>query len=1106
MIHYICGISGTGKSGFIIDDICRCTEKNIEPLIIIPDQFSFEYDKKLYSALGVEKYNMTDALTFSRLSDIIFRKYGGKSGQYADDLRKSVIMYQATDEVRQSLGFFSRQSSKPDFNQYMLEIIKEFKKCNITPDLINEKSGRLNPQLCSKMQDIALIYSEYESILEKNNLKDRLNDISEAAEIAAVNGFFRGMTIYIDEFESFPADELEMIETIISQCSDIYIALRTDNSVRNETVFTSAKSAYSKLKDIEVKYSIKSETIDLKKAYRFKSPDIAHLSANIYRSDRISVYENPAENIKIIEAKDFYQESEFICSEICRLVKDEKYHFNDFAIVSRYPEEYSGIFEACFKRYHIPFFMDIEKSVMHTSVMLLITNLLEIISVKKPDTETILKLAKTQLLGIDYEQISALENYCYEWNIQGYTWLSPFTAGLEERPFIEEIRAKLIDPVTNLRQKCTKATGLQICTALFEYLEEMNIPENISLTAYSYKENGNNHMANELKRLWGNLMDMLDVLADILSDTIISTDSFSSLLHSMLSQNKYNNPPHSLDSVSFSDASRARFNEPRAVFVIGTNEGFFPAAAKQGGLLSENDRNNLNSGGITLSKTFGEIISDENFTFYKSISAPSEKLYITYPLSDVKGSSRFPSGILNTIQAFYSNNLTKYISDFGMDFYSCTPEAAYYNYVQQFNKNSSETAGTEYVLNNIPLYRDKISYLKSIEKDYDFRLENKKLIRKALTNKLHISATKFEKYNYCHFSFYCNYILKINRRTKRDLSGIFIGNLVHQCLENILKCCPSKESFTDLSAEKIKSMIAENMNSFRENEFGGNFAKTARFEANYRKIKDTVYEIVIHLQEEFAQSEFRPVNYELVISERNGDSPVKLITPNGMEVILNGKIDRVDMFEHEGKKYIRIIDYKSRNKKFSLENLLYGIDMQMFIYLFSVISPTGRYNGSIPAGALYLPYSETSYENSNTAVNKKSLKNKNYRMQGVVLQDKIVLNAMENEIQGIYIPARAKKPTKKNPDDFILTENSSYLSEKQFKNLEKFLRKQICELTENLYSGDISANPFITDKNSNCCTYCDYKEICGNASEMRSRTREKDAENKIKEIVENYEE
>ena len=445
-------------------------------------------------------------------------------------------------------------------------------------------------------------------------------------------------------------------------------------------------------------------------------------------------------------------------------------------------------------------------------------------------------------------------------------------------------------------------------------------------------------------------------------------------------------------------------------------------------------------------------------------------------------------------------NVRYYTHNYDFSFYSPTKESAYYNYVQHFNINNDDIKNIETVLNNIPVYNDKIQYLKMINENYDFHIDNKKLMKKALSSKFNISATRFENYNECHFKFFCHDILKIYAPNRKDINPIETGNIIHKCLENILVSCTSKDDFAKLSHEDIKKIITQTMNEYRESNLGGNFAKSARFEANYSKIKNTAFEIVLHLQEELSQSQFIPVDYELKISEKDGDKPLKIITPNGIEVILNGKIDRVDLLENDGKKYIRIIDYKSGKKDFSLANLLYGIDMQMFLYLFSVIARTGKYNGCIPAGVLYLPYSKPECLKGNADKKLSDIKNKSYKMKGIVLQDRTVLSAMERNIKGIYIPAAVTSKDKGSGDILLDGRVSTYLDEKQFSNLRKFLEKLIGEMTDNLYNGDISANPFKSSE-KDVCKFCDYADICGNAGDTRSRKCSADDSKTVMDIL-----
>ncbi len=1081
MIHYFIGTSGTGKSEALIGVIEKNIDENNPPIVIIPDQFSFEYDNKLYSTLGAEKYNKIDTRSFQRLAELIFMEYGGKSGEYADDLTKTTVMYLAVESARKKnlLSFFRKQSEKNNFLEYFQKLVEEMKKADVSSEMLYQTIPSFSETILkSKIEDICAIYTLYEDILEKNNLKDKLNDISEASETANRYEYFKGKKVYIDEFESFSEDEIKMLEVIISQCDDVYICLRADKPDSKNPVFFSACSTYRILSDLAVKYSKKINISLFKEQYRFKNPELKHLCDNIfkYTSDK---YCDETDSIHIIECKDMYSEAEYVCSQICHLVKDKEYKFNDITIVARNTDEYSGIFETYFNRYHIPYFIDTKKSALHTSIMLLITSILDLIS-GKFNTETVLRFAKTQLLGINYEQLAEFENYCYKWNIDGDVWCSPFNAEENQKPFIEELRIKLIEPIMELKKKCSNATGYNLCTALYEYLEYMEIPKNIMGMAKHYKENNLEYLANEIKRLWGCLCDILDVIANIFEDTIISPSGFNKLFNTMLKQNNYKNPPHSLDAVSFSSAVHARYNEPKAVFVLGVNEGSFPSAKLPESILSQNERLELQNFDINLSQTNEEIICNEKNIFYRAVSAPSCKLYLSYPLSDVSGNSLFASSFISDIESIFPE-IKKCCSDkFDDIFYCCTYESTYRNYVRNISKKSDVSNILESVLKDNSIYSAKLNYLNSIQTNPDFHINNTKLITKALTENFNVSATRFETYNLCPFKFFCNSILKIYERNAKGISNQETGSLIHKCLEKMLSRY-DKNEFVVLKYAQIESDISDIMRDYKETELGGNFSKTRRFEANYSKIKNTIIGAILHLQQELIQSDFYPVKYEYEISRDT--TKYEIISDNDIHIILNGRIDRIDIYEYDGKKYIRIIDYKKRKKNFLMENLFYGIDMQMLLYLYYIISENGEYKGSEPAGVLYMPYAKPKCVSEKKQSEK--IKQANYMMDGILLENQDILDAMDKEKK--YVSVEMKK--------------GKVLNEKQFKNLEKFVQQKVVNMTDQLYDGNIPANPLILDENNNICQYCEYVCICGDSGKNCHREKDSDALKKLFECI-----
>lgn len=87
MLHVLSGSIGTGKSVHLMNEICDAVTKQKSVLVIVPDQFSFEFDKQLYGRLGAQLFNKVTVVSFAQLAFDIFKQYGNRSG--AD--RKSVV-------------------------------------------------------------------------------------------------------------------------------------------------------------------------------------------------------------------------------------------------------------------------------------------------------------------------------------------------------------------------------------------------------------------------------------------------------------------------------------------------------------------------------------------------------------------------------------------------------------------------------------------------------------------------------------------------------------------------------------------------------------------------------------------------------------------------------------------------------------------------------------------------------------------------------------------------------------------------------------------------------------------------------------------------------
>ncbi|MBQ8904921.1 MAG: PD-(D/E)XK nuclease family protein [Ruminococcus sp.] len=1093
MIHFILGGAGSGKSETLIRLLKDAAQAQAQVYAIVPEQFSFTFDGKLYRTLGAKQYNGLESMTFTSLSAMLFRTYGGRSGEYADEMTKTVLLYQTISELAQkkALTYYARQANGQSFPAQVGKVITDLRRAGLTPVQLQERSVQLGERLQRKTADLALMYAAYDTALRERNLKDSLTDVSEAAAIAAGNDHFCGAYIFIDEFESFTGDQMDFLEVLFSQAAEVYITLRTaDPDAPDYTVFDTPNGTLKRLQRLAADLGIACDSIMCRETYRFRYDDLAQVSRTVLRP--VTEGTGSAAHVHLIEARNSYDEAEYVCAEICRLVREEALHWRDIAIVTHQLGEYRSVLEAAFARCEIPYHIDGSHGVMHTAVMQLMRSVLELISAKKPDSEAVLRYAKTQLLGIHCERIAALEQYCYTWNIDGDTWLSPFPVSEHEQD-IEVLRTFLIEPIQALRTRVKHKSGKEICRALYEFLVEMNVPRNTSGVAKAYRDRGDENTADALKQLWGDLIQVLDTLSATLDDSRITISQFSTLCLSLFASVEYAAPPQLLDCVIVSPAETARLNEPKILFVLGVNEGFFPNAVSVSGLFTDRDYLALSDAGLSISRPIEQLLADERLIAYKTLSAASEGLYLCYPLADESGRARTASTLITDLCRVFPQQEIICTNTLSPLFYAATPQAAYHRCAEENGIADSAQSSIRAALQSDPVLGARLSALSMRSDAGAHHISDKALMRRVLGDRLSLSATRVEQYIQCPFSYYATHGLKLSTPQKKELNPLEIGNLVHYCLEHIIRTCETKSDFLALSEQEISAQTATLSAQYRAEELGGDFSKTARFSGNFDRLSAAIPTVVTHLQEELRQSKFEPKQIELVISERDGDQPITLKAPNGVELIFNGKIDRVDVYEENGEQYVRVIDYKTGAKRFNLGHLLYGLDMQMLLYLFTILSKQGRYAGAKPAGVLYMPAGAAECKRDRGAGTIADYLNKNYCMNGVLLRKRSVLTAMEEALAGVYIPAQLAKEDDGGDCPMLKKGSASFLTADAFERVYTHMQTVLTDMAQRLYEGNVAAEPLIAQRRESPCTYCLLGDVCGNADGAVCRVADEEA-------------
>jgi len=207
------------------------------------------------------------------------------------------------------------------------------------------------------------------------------------------------------------------------------------------------------------------------------------------------------------------------------------------------------------------------------------------------------------------------------------------------------------------------------------------------------------------------------------------------------------------------------------------------------------------------------------------------------------------------------------------------------------------------------------------------------------------------------------------------------------------------------------------------------------------------------------------------------------VLDDGTQVSMNGYIDRVDTFTKGDDVYVRVVDYKTGSKSFSLSDIEKGLNLQMLIYLFALCLSEDeelraglgvKDNGKVlPAGVLYHlagapSVSVDAKPDSPEEAMKKIMKG--IKRSGLLINDMDVLTAMETDLAGNFLPLKKLKSGELNKD-------APVVNAEEFDNIREKVAAKIREVATAIRQGTADAHPYV-DKSRNACQYCDMKSIC----------------------------
>ncbi|MCH5316372.1 MAG: PD-(D/E)XK nuclease family protein [Eubacterium sp.] len=1103
MLKFVFGRSGFGKTEYCfsqIEALVKGGEKNI--LLITPEQYNFTAEKRLLKSLGEADINKVENSSFSRLSNEAARLYGGNALPVLSKGGKAVLMKKAIDSVKDKLTVFNNKTDSSSFVVSMVRIYDEMSSCDISSaDLLSVSSAVEKEILSRKLFDMSLIIGAYGKLLNGNYF-DSADELSRLYEKLINTDFFKGRSVFIDGFNGFVASEYKILELIIKEAKNVTVTLATDSYFGSDQfdLFTYVNKNAKKLQSIAEKYGIPVEFVTLEKNYRTSDEALLFAEKNLY-SRRAEQYEGETDSISLYSAKNVSDECDYIALQIKKELRAGR-RARDIAVICREADFYTNELIYAFRKYDIPYYVDERQPINTQPLMVFVQYLLRAV-VYSCRSDDILSLAKTGLTELDREKISNLENYVYIWNISGVKkWSNPFISSTKgftaemtdsDKKRLEEINASrkyLFNRINRFKNSVKNETAREISRGIYELLHSFSVNKHLKEIAQSLSEYGRDILAEEQGRVWDILMDILNQLAVICGDEKISLKDYLSLFSIMTANEDLGVLPQGLDNVQFGQADRIRADNPKSVYILGANEGEFPKAVMSGGLLSESDRIILSKKELEL-YSFGETLNlQERYFAYMATAVASERLCVTY-LGNC--ANPVPSVIVSSLKKCFPNIKEIKYSDIPEIDLVESRASAFELMAERFNDNTEFSESLKEFFKN----DDRYSAVRLLSENDEINIHNAETSTDLFGKDMYLSASRLEDFFNCRFRYFCKYGLMARPREKAEMNAMKTGTVIHYVLENLIAEIGSAELGRSDEA-KIKLLVDKYLKQYLETEMGSN-EYTGRFTYQYLRLSKMLYSVVGRLAEEFAQSKFEAKAFELSIDKDGEVKPKMIPLESGGSVRLRGEIDRVDILEENGNKYVRVVDYKSGSKKFSLSDILYGLNLQMFVYLFTLCADENSEYCGTPAGVLYMHAARSVLKADRGAdvSDISKMEAREFKMKGLVLydEDHDILESMEKDLAGKYIPV---KYSKKNGI------TGCFASLEELGRISQKVESLIAEMGNLLQSGSISQNPINGKNHDKTCEFCDYSDVCANRRMIENREIEvfdddADAMNKLKE-------
>lgn len=1110
-LRFCFGPSGSGKSHRIYEEIMQraAEEPGRNFLIIVPDQFTMQTQKDLVMRSDRDGILNIDVLSFGRLSHRILEEVGTKEMPVLDDTGKSLVLQKVAADLKEQLPAMGSLLHKQGYIHEVKSAISEFMQYGISTQDMDKliTSAQKRGALAMKLKDLKTLYRGFQ-----NYIRDHFITTEETLDVLrrslSKSKILKGSVVVFDGFTGFTPIQNRLIQELMRVCAETIVTVTIGvgedpyKMDGEQKLFHLSKKTMADLEKLAAEAEVeRGEDLFVKGGpNRFaKAPALHYLEQNLFRY-QYEPYAGEQQEIHMFEALSPREEVHQTALYIRHLIREQGMTYRDIAVVIGDLEGYASYVETEFGQLEIPCFLDRTRGIVLNPMIEYIKSALQLY-IKDFSYDTVFHFLRSGMADISREEIDELENYVIRTGARGYrTYSRLFTRRTEElqgnvegseqaeektMERLNRIRQQFMDAVEILHMGSQEKAGDYV-SHLYDFLEQNQVQQKLLNYQQQFEKEGDLSRAREYAQIYRLVMDLLDQVYELLGEEEISRQEFADILEAGFGEITVGTIPQNVDRIVVGDMERTRLKQVKVLFFLGVNDGNIPKNASKGGIISDMDREFLIESGTEMAPSPRQQMYIQRLYLYLNMTKPSEQLYLSYAKVNSEGKGIRPSYLIDTVRKLfpamgveYPQNRSRleqiegrqegarYLAEELREYVEGTlPEEERQDFYLMYRAYEADAAGRD-LLTRAAFRRYRESGLSRI------------VARALYGQQLENSVSRLETYAACACRHFLQYGLSLQEREEFGFEASDMGTVYHAVLENFAgKLAESNLTWWDFTENFAAKAVKESVEAYAATYGETVLYSSARNEYAITRMSRILTRTVLTLQKHLKQGSFQPDDYELSFRFAEDLDSIHVDLSEDEKMHLQGRIDRIDVSEDAEHVYVKVIDYKSGNRKFDLAALYYGLQLQLVVYMNAAMEMESRKHPDkeiVPAALLYYhiddPTIETPVELTDEQINEQILAK--LRMNGVVNSDPEVVERLDRYMQdkSVVIPVEKKK-------DGSFSARSGVLSREEMQLISSYVDAKIRSIGREILDGKIAANPY-EKGNEEACTYCAYKKVCG---------------------------